>query len=103
MSVTYDPTQPFPAPLTPGEFGRAWLDSLWANERATYHEMQANGQLQEAAAAMETAGQEEMTALLKQTDGRPTPAGLTPLEYLTQRKLAAREEVMANLVVPPDE
>lgn len=101
--MIFDRTLPFPPPLTPGEFGRAWLDSLWANDRALYRKLEQEGHLQATAQQMEDDGQDAMVAMLTQQDSRPIPPGMTPLAYQTQRELAAREQVMAMLRVPePD-
>lgn len=97
---TYDPTQPFPEPLTPGEFGRAWVDSLYHNDRPTYDRLTRAGQLQSQAAAIEADAQAQMLVMLEQTDDPVRPVGMTPAGWLGQRRLAAREILMADLVIP---
>lgn len=84
---TYDPTQPFPAPLTPGEFGRAWVDSLQAHEPEQFQQLMAAGTLEAEAARVEADAQEQMGELLTQQERGTMPAGLTPLGWQTLRAL----------------
>lgn len=99
--LTYDPMEPFPEPLTPGEFGRAWVDSLYHNDRPTYDQKVTAGTLQAEATAVEKEAQQQMGAILSQTTERFRPAGLTPMGWMTQRELTAREIVMEGVRVPP--
>lgn len=94
--IAYDATLPFPDLFAAEEFGRAWVDSLYHNDRATYNTMKAAGALQANAEQIEEDAQERFRLMLG-PDGSRCPAGLLPHEWLTQGELAAREVVMESV------
>lgn len=95
----FDPSQPFPPPLTPGEFGRAWVESLHWNQPQEYETLLASGQLATMAREKEAEGQAMFSALMK-APGAPLGGSLPPDAQLGQMKLRAREQVMDSLRVP---
>lgn len=100
----YSRTSPHPAPLTPGEFGRAWVESLYWTQRPTYEAMLQRGTLYEEAKRIETEAQEEFLETLRNWSPKAVPKGMLPDEALGAEKMQARELILASVRHPePDE
>ena len=101
-----DPSAEFPPPFMPGEYGRAWLDSLYWNDRAAYDDLLRSGNLPFRVEQTEAEGQQEYRSILRANTSRPLPKEcvgdpLKALAWAGQLRDEARETVMENLRVPP--
>lgn len=100
----YSRTSPHPAPLTPGEFGRAWVESLYWTQRPTYEAMLQQGTLYPEAQRIETEAQAELLETMQSMSPRTRPKGMLPDEALGAVKMQARELILASVRHPePDE
>lgn len=95
--LKYDPTAPFPPVGSPGEFGRAWLDSLYQSAPPTYATLLRNGTLRSVVDQKESEGQELYQSLLDSSSRTPAPSTQNPLATLGQQERQAREIAMAQL------
>jgi hypothetical protein len=96
----FHPSSPPIPPLLPGEYGRAWVESLQAHQPAQMDEMLREGTLWEEARRIEREAQQEWVETVR-TWGGPPPRGMTPDEAVTAIHLQARELVLARVRVPP--
>jgi len=103
MPSPYLRTTPFPTFFQPGEYGRAWVESLFHHQPAEYRRKTAAGTLLPEAAEIEREAQEEFRDAMTNPHP-PMPEGMTPEGYLGALELQRRELIMASLrVLPPRE
>jgi hypothetical protein len=101
--LMYDPTAPFPPVGSPGEFGRAWLDSLYHSNPHQYKTLERSGRLVPLTREKEAEGQQMFASYLEARNPKERPLGMTPEQWIGASRLQARELAMADLRVPEPE
>ena len=95
--------------MSPGIFGKAFLDSLQQNRPEEYRNLKDAGQLESSAAAVDARANEQYQALLKQLSDQDPDLAKLPYPQKVQRMQGlaeqARELVLDEVLVraPEDE